>query len=256
LTCVDVFSKFARVALLKTKGAVTVRDAFAGMLQDKKPRLLQTDKRTEFLNSTFQKLLTDNNIKHYTSENDDIKCAIVERWHRTILGKLYRYFTYKNTTRYTDVIQDLVKSYNETTHSSIKVAPFDVSEHNESKIRQILYRRNIKKKKASFDVGDTVRISGARSRWFTKGYRDRWTEEIFKVVQVYDTSPITYGLTDYADEPIKGTFYKEELQKVIKEVFRIEKVLKTRRRAGKTEYFVKWLGYPEKFNSWTNHINA
>jgi hypothetical protein len=226
------------------------------MISDRKPNYLQTDKGTEFLNSTFQKLLTDNGIKHYTSENDDVKCAVVERWHRTILAKLYRYFTYKSTTRYVDVIQDLVKSYNETPHSSIKVAPTEVNEHNECAVRDRLFTPIIASKGiVKFKVGDTVRLSGAK-RAFSKGYRDKWTEELFKVVKVYDTRPVTFGITDYAGEKIKGKFYTAELQKVVKEVFHIEKVLKTRRRAGKIEYYVKWVGYPEKFNSWVDHINA
>ena len=43
-----------------------------------------------------------------------------------------------------------------------------------------------------------------------------------------------------------------ELQLIIKEdnVYDVEKVLKTRRRNGKIEYYVKWKGYPNKFNSW------
>jgi hypothetical protein len=79
---------------------------------------------------------------------------------------------------------------------------------------------------------------------------------VFKVKILHPTDPPTYGLTDYDGEDIKGKFYKEELQKVVKEAFRIENVIKTRRRAGKTEYFVKWLGYPEKFNTWVDHLDA
>ena len=71
----------------------------------------------------------------------------------------------------------------------------------------------------------------------------------------YPTDPPTYGLTDYEGEKIRGKFYAEELQKVVKDIFRIEKVLKTRKRLGKTEYFVSWLGYPAKFNSWVTDIS-
>jgi hypothetical protein len=251
-----VFSKLARIALLKNKMAATITEAFSHMIEERQPKYFQTDKGTEFVNSTFQKLLSDHAIKHYTSENDDIKCAVVERWHRTILAKLYRYFTYNNTTRYVEVIHDLVKSYNDTTHSTIKVAPSAVNEHNESDVRErLLFSSSPRKRPILFKVGDTVRISGAR-RAFAKGYRDKWTEEVFKVVKIYSTNPVTFGLTDYEGEAIKGKFYTEELQRVVKEVFRIEKVLKTRRRAGSIEYYVKWLGYPDKFNSWVDNINA
>jgi transposase InsO family protein len=252
LTCIDVLSKVARVAVLRTKSATEVTAAFKGFIEDQKCTLLQSDKGKEFVNATFQQMLASNNIKHYTSENDDIKCAVIERWHRTLLAKLYRYFTYANTERYVDVIQDLVHSYNNTYHSSIKMAPSQVDEYNESAVRERLLVPS-KTSRALFRVGDTVRISGSK-RVFTKGYRDKWSEEIFKVVKVFDTRPITYGIADYSGEPIKGKFYAQELQKVEKDVYRVEKVLKTRKRGGKTEYFVKWLGYSDKFNSWTDDI--
>jgi transposase InsO family protein len=256
LSCIDVFSKYGRVAVLKQKTANVVTSAFANMIVDVKPKFLQTDKGTEFLNAKFQAFLADNGIKHYTSENDDIKCAVVERWHRTLLARVYRYFTYSNTMRYLDIIQDVVKSYNSSYHSTIKMSPSEVDEHNQGRVLDLMIGNNPRLKKPRLHIGDTVRISCARIRIPSKGYRERWTEEIFKVTKIYSTNPVTYGLNDYSGEPIRGKFYESELQKVIKDVYRIEKVLKTRKRRGKIEYFVKWLGYADKFNSWTDHIKA
>ena len=52
-------------------------------------------------------------------------------------------------------------------------------------------------------------------------------------------------------------FYENELQKIEKEenpVFRIEKVIR-RRKKGK-EILVKYMGWPNKFNSWINAENV
>lgn len=38
------------------------------------------------------------------------------------------------------------------------------------------------------------------------------------------------------------------------DVYKIEEIIKTRKRAGKVEYFVKWKIYPEKFNSWVTEV--
>ena len=58
------------------------------------------------------------------------------------------------------------------------------------------------------------------------------------------------------DEPIISSFYEEELQKVpeklLNKSFEVEKVLKTRKYKNKQQQFVKWRGYPDKFNSWVN----
>jgi len=42
----------------------------------------------------------------------------VERVNRTLRDKLYKYFTYKNTYRYVDVLLEFVKGYNATVHST------------------------------------------------------------------------------------------------------------------------------------------
>jgi hypothetical protein len=60
-----------------------------------------------------------------------------------------------------------------------------------------------------------------------------------------------------AGESIKEKFYEQEIQRVEKrddDLFEIEKILKTRKRGSRVEYYVKWKGYPEKFNSWTSDL--
>ena len=86
-----------------------------------------------------------------------------------------------------------------------------------------------------------------------------WSEEIFEINTRLPTVPVTYGLKDLADEPIKGKFYEMEIQKVFKtddEHFDIDKILKTRRRNGKIQYLVSWRGYPSKFNSWVDGLTS
>ena len=61
---------------------------------------------------------------------------------------------------------------------------------------------------------------------FEKGFTPNWTEELFTVVDVKPTKPITYKIKDKNDEEVKGSFQEQELQKSKQTVFRIEKVLK------------------------------
>ena len=186
----------------------------------------------------------------YTSENEDINAAVVERFNRTLKNKMWRYFTYAKTQKYTDVLDDLVHSYNHTYHRSIGMAPSQVTVANSQEIVEKLYplkRKPIYK----FEVGDKVRMSRGK-HVFRKGYVQGWTDEIFTVSTRHPTDPATFGLKDYDGEDIKGKFYEQELQKVTKQdddVYDIEEVVKTRKRGGKVEYYVKWKGYPSKFNS-------
>ena len=56
--------------------------------------MLQSDKGTDYKNVQFQSLLKECDIRFYTSENYDIKAAIVERFNRTLKTRMYRYFTH------------------------------------------------------------------------------------------------------------------------------------------------------------------
>ena len=53
---------------------------------------LQTDKGSEFKNTLFESQLTEYKIKFYTSENDDIKAAMVERFNCNVKTCMCRYF--------------------------------------------------------------------------------------------------------------------------------------------------------------------
>ena len=196
LVVIDVFSKWAFVRPLPNKSGATLRNAFSSIIDSRKPIYLQTDKGTEFLNGAFQALLAENNIKFYTSQNEDIKCAVVERFNRTLKSRMFRYFTYASSSRYIDVLQQLVTSYNNSYHSSIKTSPASVTVEDEPEIRKLLYPPKKLPLKWRFKVEDKVRLSQAR-RPFQKGYLPTWTTEIFTVKTRVPTDPPTYEIEDY-----------------------------------------------------------
>jgi hypothetical protein len=254
LTCIDVLTKRAFAVPLKDKRGSSVADALQKIFTVTVPSMVQTDKGPEFLNSVVQDVFRKYHIKHYWSLNFDIKAACVERFNRTLKTRMFRYLTNHRTNRWIDVLDDLIQSYNGSFHRCIGMTPNDVTPENQDIVIRRLYPEK-PTPKWKYMIGDTVRISKYK-HVFEKGYTQNWTEEIFTIAERYPTHPVTYGLKDLEGEDIKGKFYEPELQKVTKsdDVYVVEKVLKTRRRDGKTEYFVKWQGYPEKFNSWTTDV--
>ncbi len=251
--CIDVFSKYAWVVPLKNKSGKSVNEAFGKILQSgRRPRYLQTDKGKEFTNNLLHTTLNDVGITYYTTQNDDTKASIVERFNRTLKSKMWRYFTHANTFKYIDVIDDLVYSYNNTYHRTIRQTPSSVNKVNEKALWDRLHGISLgKPSPGQFKAGDKVRISNS-TQVFKKGYLPNWTEEIFTVEADLMTQPSTYRLRDSAGDSIEGSFYDWELQKIVKsdDVFVIEKILATRKKGRVNEYFVKWRGYPDKFNSW------
>jgi len=71
---------------------------------------------------------------------------------------------------------------------------------------------------------------------------------VFTISSIQYTDPPTYKIADFGGEEIQGTFYEQELQKTSQEIYRIEKVIRKRENRA----LVKWLGYPESFNSWVD----
>jgi L-rhamnose mutarotase len=256
ITIIDTFSKKAWAFKLKRKTGKAIFDVMKPFFQSRKPQKIQFDQGTEFYNKLFLGLLKKHKIEHY-SVYSEVKASIVERFNRTLRHLMVRHFNSSGSHRWVDVLQDLIHGYNESKHRSIGFAPNDVNESNESMVRKNLFpevKKQKKHQKAHFKVGDTVRIT-RKKNLFEKGWDISWSWEVFTVSEIKNTYPKTYGLTDFSGQSIKGSFYKNELQLVDKSdnIWPIEKVVRTRKKNGQTEYFVKFLGYPDSANTWIPH---
>ena len=254
LTCIDILSKYGWAIPIKQKTGPQITAAFDKIVKSgRKPKILQTDKGSEFLNRIFLNYLKKKSIRFFQTHSE-AKASVIERFNRTIKGRMWKYFTYKNTHRYIDVLPDLLKAYNNSYHRSIQMKPSQVKKVNENLVWHTLYGRTVAKPiRFKFSVGDKVRISKAK-KTFNKGYKANWSIEIFIVSERLKRHPPVYRLKDQQGEVIEGVFYEPELQEVEKEddVYQVERIIKKRTRKGKIEYLVKWRGYPEKFNSYVS----
>ena len=257
LTAVDAFSRRGWAVPVKFKSAERVAEALDTILRSNEFFSMQTDKGKEFYNATVADVLKKYGVKHFSTENETIKASMVERFNRTLRDKIHRYLTAKNTNRFIDVLPMLVDAYNDAEHSALGMAPNDVGPDNQSDLYFKLYEGDRSQNaltKTPLRVGDAVRMSKARGA-FERGYTPNWTVELFKVCEVLTTErPVVYRVKDYAGDTIRGTFYRHELQKVKEpETYKVEKVIRSRRKAGGgKEYYVKWMGYPDSFNSWVD----
>jgi len=120
LTVIDVFSIFLHIVPFKSKTGPTVTSAVQSIFNDKyskphkqRPLILRTDEGKEF-RKTFQDMLKHEGIHFQVCKNPDVKCSVVERVQRTLREKLNKYFTFKNSYGYIDVLHKFVKAYNDT----------------------------------------------------------------------------------------------------------------------------------------------
>ena len=213
LNVIDVFSKYVWSIPLKDKTGNSTVEAFNKLIKIRKPNKLWVDKGKEFYNKSMDKWLEDNYIHRYSTFNEG-KAVVIERFNRTLKEIMWKYFTTNNTNKYIDSLDDMVSTYNNTLHRSIKMTPSEASQiENEDIVRSNLYG-GIKErtKKTKFKVGDHVRIPRYK-RLFEKGYTPNWTKEIFQIDKIQNTNPVTYLIKDLNNEEILGSFYEPELQK-------------------------------------------
>ena len=253
LIAIDILSRHLWVRPLKNKSGEEIvmglKDIFE---KGRSPKVIRTDQGREFTNNKVQDYLKTKGVRHFTT-NNEVKANYAERVIRTLRGKLFKYMNSKQSYKYIDVLQDLVNGYNKSYHRSIRTSPSLVNRNNETYIWQLLYGiPSLNRQIPAFKKGDLVRIAFTRDK-FDRGYTQNFSDEIFRVVQIIRRDPIVYKINDLNDKEVKGTFYKEELQHVHKDEdaqYHIEKILKKRKKNGKIQYLVKWLGYQREFNSW------
>ena len=260
LVVIDAFSRMAFIRLLKRKtGAIVssaLRDIFLTDCKSYNGSLLQSDLGKEFYNQHVLNMLEKLGVELYSTSQTKTKAYLAERFIRTLKNKIYRYLTGNFTKTYVDVLPDIVQSYNDTPHSSLaSLTPKQASlEKNAGIVYHTVYPlQKTGISKPLLKVGDVVRLV-QKQHVFEKGHLINWTDMHFFVAKVHDTIPVTYSVKGIDGKLLPGTFYSHQMQKLSSEpdLFRIEKVL--RRKKGKI--FVKWAGWPAKYNSWVpkSHI--
>jgi Integrase core domain/Chromo (CHRromatin Organisation MOdifier) domain len=256
LTCIDIFTRFARAEPLKAKDASAVFAGITLMLKkagkESKPRYIQTDLGKEFYNKTVQGLFKNHKINHY-SVHSQFKAALVERFNRTLREKLNRYFTHNGNKLWINVLPKIIYSYNRTSHRGIQgKRPVDVE--NDLNFWYNQEKTCSAKMNKILPLNSLVRISRISASPFRKNFDQNWSEEIFTITAI-DTrdTPVMYVLKDLDGQVLHGKFYQQELQVIsdkLPSAYRIEEIIRTQGRGKHKQYLVKWYGYDTSHNSW------
>ena len=266
LAVIDTFTKLVWMKTLKTKTGREVTAAMATLFELFTPKYLRVDAGGEFISNAFTKMCRENNVQLYIAM-EPIKCAVIERFNRTFKRLLIQIMEQNNSLRWIDFLSQALDIYHSRRHRSIKMSPDDADEdmnHNKilrqnlkryAKFDRKIYLKN--KKPAKFKKGEFVKLFQKKGV-FTKGYAQNVTKEYFKIYHIdHNLSKDRYYLKDLAGDKVLGSFYEEYLVAFQPPtdgvVFKIDpnhKELKRKNIRGVPHIFVKWLGWPKKFNQW------
>ena len=123
LTVIDIFSRYAWARPIRTKHGREVAAAFKDIFQEGRiPKRIQTDKGKEFYNREVKTLFEEYDIELF-STNSVYKASHAERMIRTMKTKLWKIFTSNLNLNWTKVLQDVIRSYNNSTHRMIGKKP-------------------------------------------------------------------------------------------------------------------------------------
>ena len=199
LVVIDNLSKFGWTIPLKIKYGQSITDAFSQIIETSKrePNLLETDDGKEYVNKLFDKFLNNNNIKSY-SRYTDKGVVFAERFNRTVRNLLKKPLFEEGRADWLSEQPSVIKHYNNTLHSSMKMTPIQASK----KVNEKLVYSNLQDKRKILNpkikLGQLVRTADIK-KIFSKGDSTSWSFNLYKVTEViHDTIP-SYHI-DYLPE--------------------------------------------------------
>lgn len=222
LIAIDNLSKFVWLRKLANKQQGTVTAALRNIIDSsgRKPHILGCDFGKEFNNNTFKTYLQEQGISLYMLYAPD-KAVLAERYIATLKSKVYKYLFFRESSRFIDIIFQLVQNYNHSVHSATKFRPIDVNEGNQRLVFFNLYKRKYRSQEDQrFNVGDRLLIPTYINKDPTKMEarfrRTKYNPEIYTVDKVLYSSPrYKYIVRDEQGQLIRNSFYSDHLVKTL-----------------------------------------
>ena len=220
---IDDFSKYLWAIPFKNKYSKTITDEFSNILSTskRKPLKLESDRGSEWYNSVFQNFLTSKNIHHY-SRFTDKGPSIAERVIRTISNLLKKPVFLKGNADWLSQLPSVLKQYNNTIHSSIKITPVQASKESNEKLvySKLTDVREIQKPK--YKLGQLVRTADIK-RVFSKGDSTNWSYKFYTITEVIHDYIPSYRLHYLPERYIENLLLSTKLSldennKVMKEL--------------------------------------
>lgn len=256
IVIIDCFTRFCWLKAIKKKDANSMVDAFEQIYSRLAPvpLRLQTDRGTEFMCKPMLKWYKQHDIHYFTTQGVGFKCAFVERLNRTLKYRLFRYFIRQGSHRYIDILDQLAHSYNTSVHRTIGMTPQQARTVLPNALPVNFTQARVRK--PTLQVDEDVRIAYDKGK-MDRGYWKTFSDATYKVKRIFNNKEIpVYELEDYFKKKLPRRFYGRELARTGDIPYHIAKIHARRRRGGREEIQVSWLGYPSSYRDWIDAESA
>jgi hypothetical protein len=258
LIIIDCFSRYVWAYPLPNKYAQTIKSAFELFLESENviPNVLYLDKGGEW--EGLKKTAKNFGFQLWFAYSEQ-KASLVERVIGTLRRIISRYLDHKNTFHFVSIFPQILESYNNSFHTVIKTTPAKANISSNRVIFKNIYGRKTfrtvktRKRKRDLSVNSLVRISRLRPLFQKKTMNETATGQVFRIAKVLTRGGFRiYQLVNLKNNPIPGTFYREELVPIIQDNDELHKlyVLRERVNKGIPEVLVRWKDYEKEFDEW------
>ena len=124
--------------------------------------------------------MSNNNINtKYEQVNDPHNLGIIDRFIRTLRGMINKYQSAYKTTRYINILDELVENYNNSYHSGIQRIP---NKPDENKLKRVQFKKYVDgiKQDTKYIIKDNVRFLKNKVI-LSKGSLLSWSSTIHKI---------------------------------------------------------------------------
>ena len=227
IVCCDLFSRFLFLKAIRRKSAENMTSGMESILNTaplvaKDVRYLWTDRGREWTCLT-KTLLPKYNIKLIFSKNPG-KALLSEALIKKTQRYLFRFCDFYNTTNWLQFLDTISFIHNRSKLKALEYhSPLEIVSNKKAiqnlklanAYKQIAYTKK-QGLSPAYNIGDFVRILLPKTV-FGKDYLPHYSDEIYSIVHVFPTTPITYSVKpiDGGERALPRHFYGPELSRVM-----------------------------------------
>ena len=194
LVIIDNFSKHLWAIPLKNNYSQTITQDFSNFLTEsiQKPLKIESERGKNWYNSIFQNLLKSKNLYHF-SRYTDKGASVCERVIRTIRNLLKKPIFLAVNADWKSELPSVIKQYNNTIHSSIKMTTIQASKESTEKLDYSNLQDKREKRTPNFLLGDLVRTSDTK-KVFSKGDSTNYSYKLYTITEVMHNTIPSYRI--------------------------------------------------------------